>query len=180
MSDTLPRLRPEGDFGFNSFCSMREPRDLFAKLRHDLERMREDPLSSFPVYDFFVTANHMVDWVWPSLTQAQMRRQRASDAYLRISEHLGNAAKHFLLSREHYAVADIEVLERVPKDIVEQSFALMAEPALGAVWLIEPDGFYVQLDDAAARELGVNRIHVVTLAAQTLDYWQRRFGCNAQ
>jgi hypothetical protein len=48
--------RPKG------FAKIRSVGDLFAKLQHDLHRMHNDPLNEYAAFDFFVTAEHMVDW----------------------------------------------------------------------------------------------------------------------
>jgi hypothetical protein len=54
------------DYGFRDFFQIRNPYDLLDKMRHDLERLRSAPCHVYAAFDFFVTANHMVDWCWPS------------------------------------------------------------------------------------------------------------------
>jgi hypothetical protein len=41
---------------------LRNPEDLFEILKHDFERLRENPTDSFAAFDFFITAYHIWDW----------------------------------------------------------------------------------------------------------------------
>src|SRR3990170_7760337 len=102
----LPRV--QGDCGFNGFFNVRDPQALFEKMRYDYGRMIAEPLNVFPAWDFFVTANHLIDWIWPSAGSTQHRKERRWEAIPRICEHLANGAKHFIVNREHRAVAEIE------------------------------------------------------------------------
>jgi len=52
---------PPGDYGFRGFFDLRDPHALFQKLRYDYDRMIHEPLNIYPVYDFLVTANHLID-----------------------------------------------------------------------------------------------------------------------
>src|SRR5262249_48685067 len=61
-------------------------------------RMLAEPLNAFPAWDFFVTANHLVDWIWPSAGSAQHRVERRWGTIPRICEHLANGAKHFIIN----------------------------------------------------------------------------------
>jgi len=40
-------------------------RDLLAKLGHDYERLRNSPNDAYVAFDFFVTAEHILDWLHP-------------------------------------------------------------------------------------------------------------------
>lgn len=47
--------------------------ELLAKLRHDHERLREAPNDAYVAFDFFVTAEHMLDWVYPGFSRKSQR-----------------------------------------------------------------------------------------------------------
>src|SRR5438067_7300511 len=42
---------------FRSFFQLSDPHDLFKKLQYDYGRMLAEPYNSYPVFDFFITAN---------------------------------------------------------------------------------------------------------------------------
>ena len=47
------------------FGSLQTPLDLLSKLEHDLERMRVSPEDTYAAFDYFVTAEHVIDWAYP-------------------------------------------------------------------------------------------------------------------
>ena len=57
---------------FKGFAVLKRAADLVAKLEHDLERIRAAPEDAYAAFDFFVTADHIVDWLlpdWPVSSQ---------------------------------------------------------------------------------------------------------------
>jgi hypothetical protein len=94
-----PRRLP--NYGFGGLPQLRDPQALLRKLKHDLARISAAPDDPYPVFDFFVTANHLIDWVWPTAGKEQHRKERAASAVTRICEHLGNGVKHFVLNAPH-------------------------------------------------------------------------------
>jgi len=169
---TVPRV--PGDYGFNGFFELRDAQDLLKKLRYDYDRMIADPMNVYAAYDFFVTANHLVDWMWPSATGKQLRDTRASEAIPRICEHLANGAKHFILNREHAAV---RALESVVAPTIEVDEILADPEGFGLAWFDPEDGLFITLEAAEAAELGCKKISAPDLARRVLSYWARRMGC---
>ncbi len=161
----LPRVR--GDSGFNGFFDVRDPQALFKKMRYDYERMMAEPLNVFPAWDFFVTANHLIDWIWPSAGSAQHREERRWEAIPHICEHLANGAKHFIVNREHKAVAQIER--------TEGAFNAAAFDAS----VFDAARLLITLDPKQAGALGVEQITAADLARRVLIYWGRRIGQDA-
>jgi hypothetical protein len=92
------------DYGFRGFFELRTPHDLLKKMQRDHSRLEANSLDAYAAFDFFVTANHLVDWVWPSATRQQLRDNREDVPLLRVCEHLADGAKHFLLTRPHQAL----------------------------------------------------------------------------
>jgi hypothetical protein len=154
------------DYGFRGFFELKTPQDLFGKLQHDYQRLAANPTDSYAAFDFFVTANCLVDWTWPSATRDQQRDNRRTETIPRICEHLADGAKHFLLTSPHQGVADTE---RVPGAVYGEM-----------VWGVSRWGMAahlaVQLEPAEATELGKSSFSAVDLAALVLSYWERRLG----
>jgi len=66
---------------------LRAPKDLRAKLRREYERLKSDPNDPDTAWNFFVTAEHMLDWLFPGDKEA-MRRERDSDQLLQaVPDH---------------------------------------------------------------------------------------------
>jgi hypothetical protein len=152
------------DYGFRGFFELRTPQDLMRKLEHDLERLRINPLDTYAAFDFFVTANHLVDWIWPSSSRAQLRANRREDALPRICEHLADGAKHFLLANPHQGVV---ATQRIPA-------AVYGEAEYGVSAFAMPASLQVHLEPDEAAVLGCEVIDVLELATRVLEYWQRR------
>src|SRR5438093_3868693 len=76
---------------------LREPRDLLAKLVHDYDRLRETPDDPYPAFDFFVTAEHLLDWLYPGAAgKARRTAERNSQVILQVVSHLATGAKHMV------------------------------------------------------------------------------------
>lgn len=135
-----------------------------AKLAHDFERIRAAPDDSYAAFDFFVTAEHIVDWLIPDKPdhdQSVARKvKRASSELLKITSHLANGAKHFqALARQHDSVADLTMAEG---GFDARAFSLRAfSPAA-----FEMHGLNVHLEDGRI-------LHVINLAEDVLRYWQK-------
>ena len=91
----LRRYRPDmGHAAWQGFSErLQTPADLLDKLRHDYERVRADPHDAYAAMDFFVTAEHIVDWVWPD--DAKARKVERSREPMATVSHLASGAKHF-------------------------------------------------------------------------------------
>ena len=160
MSKTDPRAAK--DHGFGGFFQLRSPQDLLAKMRYDLERMRREPLNVFPAFDFFVTAHHLVDWIWPSAGREQQKANRMADAIPRVCEHLANGAKHFILTARHEAVSRL--------DAAKGAFDLAGFDSYAFV----TGGLWIELEPDEAAELDAPRLTAIKLAQLVLEYWERR------
>src|SRR5258708_13406634 len=101
-----PRLAK--DFGFRGFGGIGFPQDLLAKLRHDHQRILANPNAAYAAFDFFITADALPDWVWPSDRRAQ-RGLRETESIPRVCKHLADAAKHFFLVVPHSGVQELGV-----------------------------------------------------------------------
>jgi hypothetical protein len=157
------------DYGLHGFFGLRTPQDLLKKLEREYGRLVAAPFDSDAAWNFFVTANHLVDWIWPSASAKQQAQERRADAIPRICEHLANGAKHFSLDRPHTAVL---AATRIPP-----ARAGVAVNGLSRSGLLTP-ALVVRLqpDEATALSLDQDVINAVEFAAVVLDYWKRRVG----
>jgi hypothetical protein len=162
--------RSRGDDGFGGFFPLRKPDDLFEKVRHDYSRMLTDRLDVYAAYDFFVTANHLVEWTWPSDSDAR-RDVRERDALPRICEHVANGATHFVLKRRQRAAFHTDQADAPGSDL-DSAFSDPGEfpsPIFGA-----EDGLFVTLQAAEAGAIGMRRISAPALALLVVNYWSKR------
>jgi hypothetical protein len=68
--------------------------------------MKSDPGNPYATFDFFVAAEHIVEWRYPTDTAAQ-KGVRAHDPGKTVS-HIANGAKHFeATATQHTSVADL-------------------------------------------------------------------------
>jgi len=152
---------------FKGFAVLQRPTDLVAKVEHDLERMRAAPEDAYAAFDFFVTAEHIVDWLLPDspgTSQSAARKvKRDSSELLKVTSHIANGAKHFqALATPHDTVAALEQESGGfdPRSFIPRSF----RPAS-----FKMHGLTVRLQDGHV-------VHVLTLAEDVLCYWQSEIG----
>lgn len=136
--------------------------DLLAKLRHDHQRLQQAPNDAYVAFDFFVTAEHMLDWRYPgSSGKNQRSAERNSQLILQIVSHLATGAKHMVPEDpRHTSVQHADVAPST------YGHAQYGTARYGADHLI------INLDGAAASQLGPS-ITPLDLATRVLEYWQR-------
>lgn len=75
---------------------LRTPRALLDKVVHDLKRLRQDPTDAYAAFDFFVSARHMPEWIFPGDT-AKCNELFTSHVELRICRHIADSGKHYIV-----------------------------------------------------------------------------------
>ncbi len=121
-------------------------------MQSDLAALQESGQDSRIAFNFFVTAEHLPDW----LGQRQVVRKHA---LLRVVSHLANGAKHFTIdSKRHTAVVATSKDRYFEEDYVESGYVV--EPLL------------VHLAADEAKELGATVIDAVTLGQKVLAFWR--------
>ena len=139
------------------------PRDLLAKLRHDMHRLEHDHVDAYAAFDFFVTARHLAEWLYPG----QLAKQKAlfdGSVLLRVCRHVADGSKHFqVTSKQHDSVKDASLEGAAFQPGAFQSNAFQV-------------GYLViELDCDAAVTLGAS-IEVRDLAGQILKFWEGQPG----
>src|SRR4051794_11642619 len=96
--------------GFSQHLQTAE--DLLGKMRVDYERMKAEPGNPFPAFDFFVAAEHIVDWRYPDPVDAPKRSAVRGQEPGKTVSHLGNGAKHFeTTAARHTSIAAMESID---------------------------------------------------------------------
>ena len=148
---------------FKGLFRLQTPRDLLTKLRHDFSRLEKDPLDEYAAFDFFVTAYHLLDWIYPDAEDEHnrdIRRQVEQDnALLQVCSHIANGSKHFETTRRHRSVQDAYY--------EHGAFDLNA---------FDQDAFQVDkltiiLQDEAAAQFGES-LECLDLARKLLAFWE--------
>jgi hypothetical protein len=151
------------------FGELQSPNDLVRKLEHDLKRIASGSNDQYAAFDFFVTADSLVDWRWPEhptnpsldTEYRKIRRDvRKLQPLPRIAAHIANGAKHFVATR-HDAIAGIEKARVCEEGVYETG--VFYEPIL------------VSLTPKEAIELCCQEsVEVEWLARKLLAYWRTR------
>ena len=145
--------------------SLRTPKDLLDKLKYDYAALEKDKTNPYLAFNFFVTAEHMLDWVYPGYSNGSKRTtERESEILLQVCSHLASGAKHFVAEAKHH--------DTVLNSVRKRPSNPFAGP-LGGPFVIKRNisGLYVKLEDKAAKVLG-STIKAVDLAKRVLEYWQ--------
>ena len=92
----------------NGFFSLRTPKDLLAKLEADYDRLRDaiptSVVAQYAAFDFFVTAEHLVDWQ-SNAAGGSLKSHRAYPDGALVWD-VASGAKHFrLVDPKHTTVS---------------------------------------------------------------------------
>lgn len=150
---------------FTGLFELRTPADLVRKLHHDLKRMESSPQDQFAAFDFFTTADCVVDWLHPDRrvfrdNAVARKALRDSSALLRITSHLANGSKHFHAT-VHNSVTETEKFRCFEEGVFEEG--CFHEPLLIHLTLHE------------AQELGypTTAVEAIILAKGILEFWNK-------
>jgi hypothetical protein len=146
---------------FQGFFDLATPPDLLKKLRNDLSRIQQNLTDSYAAFDFFVTAEHILDWKYPdtggNVNKRRRKQLRTTVPLLRVTSHLANGAKHFKAT--HHKSVDSGSTH---------SGAFAAEAFDTAAF--DTDCLLVELMGNDTLALG-KEITVQDLAKRVLQYW---------
>jgi hypothetical protein len=140
---------------------LQTPLDLLRKMEHDFAQLEADPADAFAAFDFFVAAEHMVDWRYPSPSDARARAKiRSVDPGKTVSD-LANGAKHFeATASRHRSVTDVSTEDALGTAAL--GGAVLGEMSLGSA---SRSTMTVTMADS-------RRLEAVDLARLVLTYWQ--------
>lgn len=73
-------------------------------------------------FDFFVTAEHIVDWTHPK--DREKRKELRGLPLLAVTSHIANDAKHFeVTAKHHQSVEDVEKSRYVKAGYVKEDYS---------------------------------------------------------
>jgi hypothetical protein len=135
---------------------------LLRKLRHDYERMERDSLDQYGAFDFFVTADHLPDWIYPGRKSENQRRSlRSADWRLLVCHQLANGLKHFEARRAtHDSVRGTEFHEGPFSDDFSMDF--------------DRSMLLIHLHSGVSE--GHEAIEAGELARWLVDFWEGKLG----
>ena len=138
----------------DGFFELESARDLFEKLCWEFENLKAHPQDMRVAFNFFVTAEHIPDW----LNSKGIKNQPIP----RICSNLANGAKHFHAKEKHTAVKSAWKDRYVEKGWVEDGYFL--------------DPLMVEVEPELATAVNIeNPIDVQHLAEVVIEYWSKRF-----
>lgn len=136
------------------FFELNTPEDLLLKLDEEYEELVKNPCDARSAFNFFVTAEHLPDWLQSKGIKNQLLPKICSD--------LANGAKHFQLRPgKARAVAGTTKDRYVEEGYVEEGY--FADPLI------------VELEAEATTALGASRIEVLDLASKVHTFWHDYF-----
>jgi hypothetical protein len=140
---------------------LQTPQDLLAKLRHDFERLRSTPDNTYAAFDFFVTAEHMLDWLYPGKAgKARRTAARNGSPLLQTVSHLATGAKHMTPEdSRHKSVQHADVAH------TPYGAGPYGAGTYGGARLV------IDLQGTAADCFG-DSVTPIELAARVLEYWE--------
>ena len=149
---------------FRGIFSLRTPDDLLRKLKHDFERVSRDPEDQYAAFDFFVTAHHLPEWMFPN-DEKRANDYRRGTPLLRLVRELGDVAKHYELTKR-------------PATHAEVTSHIVSRYGLGPIGV----GHYsagcllVHLTQEGQELIGPTVLDVRGLARQVLDHYTAELG----
>ena len=144
----------------STFAKLQTCADLLRKTQYDLDRMSGRMDDEYAAFDFFVTAEHLVDWYLPNDEKAQ-NQLRQSETLLQVVSHIASGAKHFRATkRQHTSVEDLHRQSYGDEGYVETGY-----------W---GDVLFVDIAPSQAKVLGFQHIEAYQLALRVVSYWREK------
>ena len=137
------------------FLGLFTAKDLFEKLKSDYEEFCAKPKDSYKAFNFFVTAEHIPDWI-------ENVGIKYKEPILRVCSHLATGAKHFeVKNKDKKSVEGFSVDVYVEDGYVEDGYV---ETVL-----------VVNLTAEEAETIGAESIELNELAKNVFEYWEKYF-----
>ena len=144
------------------FFALQKPGDLLAKLRGDYERLERSPGDTCAAFDFFVTAYHMLDWLYPN-DKGRREQEERTNTVLQVCSHIANGIKHFrATARKHQSVSGTRS---------ERSGGFNSGAFNRMGFNVLRYRLFIRLDGQAAVRFGTE-IECLSLASEVLKYWE--------
>ncbi len=134
---------------------MKTAKDLFAKLEWEFENFRKDPSNPWIAFNFFVTAEHLPDWI-------NRKDLKGNHSILRICSHLANSGKHYKSNKK-------SVVDAFRNGVVDED---VCENGVFEEWLT------IRLPEEEANTMKTSEIDGIPLAEKVVEWWRNYFRDN--
>ncbi len=156
------------------FFELKRPEDLFKKLEHEYALLQGQPDNAYHAFNFFVTAEHLLDWLFPgSANRGKREVERKGSIVLQVCSHIANGAKHFEVEAKHH--------QSVSNTDGQGSY--FAKGWFHKNWwargYFRESQLVVRLTGDAESAFGKS-ITAIDLAGKTLEYWRNHRGLAAR
>lgn len=136
------------------FFQLATASDLMQKLRWEHKNVCTHPGNAWHAFNFFVTAEHMADW----LDKIPLRK---TEPLLRICSHIANGGKHFTVDPARHASISIARHNGVYEaGVFEEG--------------VYEECLVIDLEASEATLMGRRQIEAAELATQVLAFWESR------
>ncbi|MDP2845470.1 MAG: hypothetical protein Q8N79_05270 [Candidatus Methanoperedens sp.] len=153
---------------FQGFFEIKTAQDLLGKLKREYTQLQKSPLDQDIAFNFFITAEHISDWLYPGDANNSNRKSlRDSSIYLQVCSHIANGSKHFKAEAKHHKSVSGTSLEKgiFDADIFDNDIFDVAH-------------LVIYLNGDAAKQLGPS-IGAVELARRILEFWENHMNPTA-
>lgn len=152
---------------FQGFFEIKTAQDLLGKLKREYTQLQKSPLDQDIAFNFFITAEHISDWLYPGYANKSKRESlRDSSLYLQVCSHIANGSKHFKAEAKHH------------KSVSGTSSKGAFDPNIFDNDAFDVARLEIDLDGDAAKQLG-SSIEVVELARRILEFWENHMNPTA-
>lgn len=100
------------------FIELKNVADFWNKLQFDFQELKKNPENSYIIFNFFVTAYHLIDWIFEGEYSIE-RTELNNNSIVKICNHISNGIKHFEPDR-HGSVEEIEKFKIFEEGVVEK------------------------------------------------------------
>jgi hypothetical protein len=142
------------------FVELATIQDYCKKLKFDYNQLKADNLNQYKAFNFFITAHHLLDWLFPDKEKNNTIRKRIVDEIIfKVCSHIANGIKHFEVNpKRHSSVNKIEKVGYVQAGYVEAGYV--------------KETIYITLENKA-REIFGNTIEIEYLAEEIIEFWKK-------
>lgn len=140
------------------FVELSTINDYCGKLKYDYNQFKLDGDNVYIAFNFFLTAYHLIDWLFEGKYNDKDRERINKEPIIRICSNIANGIKHFETDKKrHNSIKEIEREKCVEDGYVEQGY--FDEPIM------------IRLDDTLERQFG-KEIPIIELADRVMDFWR--------
>ncbi|MHB1197594.1 MAG: hypothetical protein ACYC0A_12220 [Lutibacter sp.] len=137
------------------FIELKSISDYWEKLLFDYQVLKKNPENSYYGFNFFVTAYHLLDWIFEGKYSDERTELNKTPA-LKICNHIANGVKHFEPNR-HGSVKEINKLRVYEEGVFEEG--VFESPIM------------IQLGDEFRPKLG-EFISITDFADYVINFWE--------